>query len=167
MSKESKHVTAFRLKHQKPGEVIVVTAEGYIGEMMGSGKNTQHNGTLVVTDQRVAFIRKGLFGDVFQSIPLSKVTSVERRTNLGICSIVAHTSHDDLAFKTFDRASFDAAAVAIESGRDGGGSTAQAPAAAVGADPVQRLQQLQRMLDSGLLSQDEYNDKKAEILAGI
>ena len=60
MSKESKHVAAFRARQLKHGEQAVAWVEGYIGEMMGSGKDAQHNGALVVTDQRVAFYRKGV-----------------------------------------------------------------------------------------------------------
>ncbi|MBN1642969.1 MAG: SPFH domain-containing protein [Anaerolineae bacterium] len=37
--------------------------------------------------------------------------------------------------------------------------------AAQGADPVAKLQQLKKMLDAGLISQDEYDQKKSDILA--
>jgi membrane protease subunit (stomatin/prohibitin family) len=43
----------------------------------------------------------------------------------------------------------------------GGGQAAQAGA----ADPVAKLQQLKKMLDAGLISQDEYDQKKTDILS--
>lgn len=46
------------------GEQIVAWGEGYIGEMMGKGKDAQHNGVLSITGSRAAFYRKGLFGEV-------------------------------------------------------------------------------------------------------
>jgi len=43
----------------------------------------------------------------------------------------------------------------------GSGQAAQAPA----EDPMAKLQQLKKMLDAGLITQDEYDQKKADILA--
>jgi membrane protease subunit (stomatin/prohibitin family) len=43
----------------------------------------------------------------------------------------------------------------------GGGQAAQAAA----EDPMAKLQQLKKMLDAGLITQDEYDQKKADILA--
>ena len=103
MSKESKHVAKFREAHLKPGEKIVAWGEGYIGEMMGSGDKTQHNGALIVTGERVVFYRKGFLGEVLETIPLPRITSIERKSMMGHRTIRMHTSHDQLEFKTFEK----------------------------------------------------------------
>ncbi|WP_318464765.1 PH domain-containing protein [Photobacterium leiognathi] len=83
MTKESKHVTKFREKHLKPNESVIAWGDGYIGEMMGSGDKTQHNGVLIVTETLVAFYRKGFIGEVLETIPLKSITSIERKSTLG------------------------------------------------------------------------------------
>ncbi len=115
--KEPKHVTAFKSRHAKPTETVLAWAEGYIGELMGQGKKAQHNGVLMVTDHRVVFYRKGLFGEVIETIPLKSLTSVERLSTLGHRTLRLHTSHDALEFKTFDKDAERAVADAIEERR--------------------------------------------------
>lgn len=103
MENESKHVRIFKERHALDGEIILASAEGYIGEMMGSGKNKQHNGALIVTGGRVIFYRKGFIGEVIETMPIKSITSVERKSTLGHRVIRLHASHDDLEFKTFSK----------------------------------------------------------------
>jgi len=103
MAKENKHLAAFRERHLKGSESVVASAEGYIGEAMGQKDNAQHNGALVVTNERAAFYRKGFLGEVLETMELKKITSIERKSMLGHRSIRLHTSHDELEFKTFDK----------------------------------------------------------------
>jgi hypothetical protein len=43
--------------------------------------------------------------------------------------------------------------------------TQQAPSTPVKEDPMEQLTKLKKMLDAGLITQDEFNEKKAEILS--
>lgn len=113
----SKHVEAFKQRHIKPNEQITAFAEGYKGKVMGSGKDAQHNGALIVTDNRVVFYRKGFFGEVLETIPIKSITSIERLSMFGHRTVRLHTSHDELEFKTFDQASESQVIDAIESVR--------------------------------------------------
>ena len=99
---ETKHSKAFLASKLKQGETVVGHLEGWIGEMMGSGDKTQHNGQFILTDMRACFYRKGFLGEVFETIPLEKITSVETLSRMGYRVIRLHTSHDELAFKTFE-----------------------------------------------------------------
>jgi len=45
---------------------------------------------------------RGLFGEMFETIPLSRITSVETLSRMGYRVLRLHTSHDELAFKTFE-----------------------------------------------------------------
>jgi hypothetical protein len=166
MSAESKHVTAFRQKHLKPGEAIQAWVEGYIGEMMGTGKNTQHNGALVVTNARVAFYRKGLLGEVLEAIPLPKLTSVERKSLLGHNTLRLHTSHDDLTFKAFDKARLEVAIEAIEKGRDDT-TTASNASTLASSDPLEQIKKLGQLRDAGVLTPEEFEAKKRDLLARL
>lgn len=163
MAKESKHVVKFKASHLQSGESVVEWGCGYIGEMMGKGDSTQYNGALIVTGQRAVFYRKGFFGEVLETIPLKAITSIERKSFMGHRSIKLHTSHDALEFKTFDKDQEQALVSAIEAGR---GSPVSAQAHAE-PDAAATLKKLADLRDAGILSDDEFAAKKAELLARI
>lgn len=160
----NKHVDAFRATHLKPGEVVAAVGAGYIGEMMGSGKDRQRNGVLIVSSERVVFYRKGWLGEVIESIPLKAITSIERRSVLGHRTITLHTSHDALRFKTVDAADERALAEAIDKGR---ASTAPAPQQQPEVQGIAALRELASLRDAGVITQPDFDSKKAQILARL
>lgn len=113
----SKHVEAFKQRHIKPNEQITAFAEGYKGKAMGTGKDAQHLGALIITGERVAFYRKGFLGEIIETIPIRSITSIERQSMLGHKTIRLHTSHDALEFKTFDGTAENQVIEAIEAAR--------------------------------------------------
>ena len=98
----SKHIRFFQNTYLESGETVLATAPGWIGKMMGSGDDTQHNGELIVTTRQVVFYRKGLMGEVFESIPIKGISSIQRKSFVGCHTITFHTSHNALEFKSFD-----------------------------------------------------------------
>ncbi|NQZ24463.1 MAG: PH domain-containing protein [Colwellia sp.] len=167
MAKESKHVINFRNNHLKANEKIVAWADGYIGKTMGKGKDTQHNGSLLITNTQVAFHRKGFLGEVIETTPLKKITSVERKSTLGFRTISIHTSNDDLTFKTLvDKDKEQALIDAIEAGRETTNPIAPT-ASAVNDDPLEILKKLGELKVAGVLTEDEFQSKKSELLAKI
>lgn len=170
--RKTRHVEGFE-KKLKPGETILEFLEGWIGDMMGTGKNRQQNGSLIVTNERLVFFQNGyLFGDIFETIPLSKISSIEQKSFMGHKVITAHTAHDELKFKTFEAASMvESMNAAIERGREA--PSAQPPAAVataatpVAADPIQQLKSLAELRDSGVITAQEFEAKKAQLLAKI
>ena len=167
MAAESKHVAKFRTKHLKQGEQVVAWGEGYIGEMMGSGKKAQQNGALIVTGGRVAFYRKGFFGEVIETIPLKAITSIERKSFMGHRSIRLHTSHDALEFKSFKKEQDQALVDAIEDGRHGGAQPVAAVVAAPEGDAMAALAKLGELKAAGVLTEEEFSTKKSELLARL
>ncbi|PKF51125.1 SHOCT domain-containing protein [Enterovibrio nigricans] len=165
--KESKHVVKFKDRHLQSGESVLVWAEGYIGEMMGKGKDTQHNGVLMVTGSRVVFYRKGLLGEVLETIPLKAITSVERKSTLGHRVLRFHTSHDDLTFKTFaDKELEQRISDAVDSGRY---QTEHAKIEPQQSEPdaVEKLKKLAELKEAGVITESEFNEKKEKLLAEI
>ncbi|MCX6828192.1 MAG: PH domain-containing protein [candidate division Zixibacteria bacterium] len=165
MEEESKHVSRFREIYLKPDENIVAWGEGYIGEMMGKGDKTQHNGVLLVTDSRVVFYRKGILGEVLETIPIMKITSIERKSILGHRTIRIHTSHDDLEFKTFDKEKEQALYTALENGRER--TSDHSPSDSKQTDAFEALKKLAELKESGVITEKEFAAKKAEILSKI
>ncbi len=165
--KDNKHINTFRQSKVKPGESVEAHLEGWIGEMMGSGDKTQHNGQFILTNERVCFYRKGLLGEVFETIPLSKITSVETLSLMGYRVVRLHTSHDELAFKTFEAKSlFDAANERLEELRRRPASEPGTSAAAAESIPS-KLKELAELRDAGIVSEHEFATKKAELLSRL
>lgn len=164
MAKESKHLQAFKAKHLDGSESIIASAEGYIGEMMGKGDNAQHNGALIVTSSRLAFYRKGFLGEVLETMELNKITSIERKSTLGHRVVRLHTSHDQLEFKTFDKEAETEIVNAIEKGRSAKGDLPSASAGADQSDPFQAIERLAELKEKGILSDEEFQEKKASLL---
>jgi len=163
MSKESKHVAKYREIHLPAGETLLEWGEGYIGEVMGKGDKTQNNGVLIVTDKHVVFYRKGVFGEVLQTLPLRALTSVERKSMMGHHVLELHASHDSLKFKAFGAAVMQRLYDAIQSNRPAADSPP--PAAQPATDPTTMLYKLAELRDAGILSAEEYAAKKQEILS--
>ncbi|WP_426818042.1 SHOCT domain-containing protein [Winslowiella sp. 2C04] len=162
--KTNKHVENFKSKHLQNGEAAVAWAEGYIGRLMGQGKDKQYNGALIVTDIRVAFYRKGLLGEVIENIPLKAITSIERKSILGHRSIKMHTSHDDLEFKTCNKEGEALLIAAIEAGRHLSANPTASQTISTTADPYEQLKKLAELKAAGILSEEEFQDKKAKIM---
>jgi len=162
----SSHLRKFEQKHKKTDEIIIASADGYIGEMMGKGKNKQENGTLIVTNHRIAFYRAGIFGEVFETMPLKSITSIERKSILGHRTIVIHTSHDELRFKTFDKDNESALFEAIESTRLLNNQQ-QSTSSTAAPDAIETLRKLNDLKLTGALSDSEFEIKKAELLARL
>lgn len=168
MAKENKHVVKFREKHLKPSEKIIAFGAGYIGEMMGSGDKTQHNGALVVTDTMVYFYRKGLLGEVLENMPLKGITSIERKSTLGHHTIRLHTSHDDLSFKCVETKEVVQGLVdAIEAGRGASNSTEPSNIKQQEESAIDKIKKLAELKDAGVLTEEEFQEKKSQLLSKI
>ena len=161
MTKESKHVVKFKERHAAKDETVIAWSDGYIGEAMGSGSKAQKNGALIVTGSRVVFYRKGLLGEVLETMPLKSLTSVERKSTMGFRVIRLHASHDDLEFKTFSKEGEAAVIEAIESGR----SEKHASAPINKEDNFDKLKKLAELKEIGAITQEEFELKKAQLLA--
>lgn len=165
--REDKHVIGFKTTKLKPDEKIVGYLEGWIGDMMGKGKEAQHNGQFIVTDKRACFYRKGLLGEVFETIPLTKVTSVETLSRMGYRVLRLHTSHDELAFKTFEsKELFDKAYCKIEELRER--KSSELPASTAESTTVEsipeQIKKIAELYASGILTEDEFQTKKSQLL---
>ena len=78
----SKILEKFKANKLYEGEMVILAASGYIGKVMGSGKNTQHNGNLILTDQRLVFYSKLLLKEVYKSMPIKQISSINFSSGL-------------------------------------------------------------------------------------
>lgn len=162
--KETPHYLHFIQTKKQPDETPLLFLEGWIGEMMGNGKDTQHNGCLILTDKRAVFSRKGVFGEVFQAMPLSKMSSVETRSTMGYRVLTMHTSHDELRFKTFEAAPlFEQTYNRIEELRHQAETAVTSPARSADS-PLDMIAKLAGLRDAGVLTDEEFAAKKRDLL---
>lgn len=120
---------------------------------------------MIVTGARVAFYRKGFFGDVLETIPLRSLTSIERKSFMGHRVLRLHTSHDALEFEYLNKEAYEAVVAAVEAGRNapsGGDRKGE-----TSASPLDKLRQLGELKVAGLITEPEYEKKKAELLEQV
>jgi PH (Pleckstrin Homology) domain-containing protein len=97
----SEHIDRFKILHLKQNEKIELFVNGYIGNALGTGDDIHYDGSLIITDNRVAFFHKGEYGDVFKTVPLDGITDIRRKAFLGHRTIHISTANNALIFKTF------------------------------------------------------------------
>jgi hypothetical protein len=168
MSKQDKkHIGTFRQDKLMPEETIEAQLDGWLDKPSGQGGVIRHNGQFVLTNKQACFYSKAPFEEIFETIPLSKITSVETSSLMGYRVLRLHTAHDDLEFKTLEpKAFFDKLLAHLERLRNqpAGGSVAPAASAESITDQIKKLGELR---DAGFLTNDEFNAKKAELLARL
>ncbi len=162
--KKSTHVKVFEKTKMKPDEQILLFCEGWIGNVMGVGKNTQHNGALIITNQRVVFHRKGLTGSVFQSSKYKDISSIELKYQMGCKSIKFYTYNGSLEFKTLESANkVNQIFEKTEELRE----TQQHSSATNSNDSIELIKKLAELKESGILTPEEFDVKKSEIMSKI
>ena len=168
MSKQDKkHIGTFRQDKLMPEETIEAQLDGWLDKPSGQGGVIKHNGQFVLTNKRACFYSKAPFEEIFETIPLSKITSVETSSLMGYRVLRLHTAHDDLEFKTLEpKVLFDKLLAHLERLRNepAGGSVAPTVSAESITDQIKKLGELR---DAGFLTNDEFNAKKAELLARL
>jgi hypothetical protein len=168
MSKQDKkHIGTFRQDKLMPDETLEAQLDGWLDKPTGQGGVIKHNGQFVLTNKRACFYSKAPFEEIFETIPLSKITSVETSSLMGYRVLRLHTAHDDLEFKTLaPKPLFDKLLAHLERLRHepAGGSVAPTVSAESITDQIKKLGELR---DAGFLTNDEFNAKKAELLARL
>ena len=165
MSKEPKHVIKFRESYLKSSEDIVSWLGGLSGDIKGTGDKKPHGGVLIVTNERVVFYRKGFFGEIQESILLNDITSIDRKSMLGHHVLRIHTSHDQIQFNTFVGKEPEQQLIdAIEAGRNKSNAAPQTQVLSQ-SDPINDLKKLGELKELGVITTEEFQEKKTFLLA--
>lgn len=130
---------------------------------------TYHNGTgiLVLTDRRLLFLKDGMVSKRSEDLPLSKVSSIEWSSGMMLGKITAFVSGNKAEVtnvaKVDGKALVDDVRARIS---DAPAAPATAPAAAA-VDPVEQLKKLAELRDAGVLTSEEFEAKKADLMGRI
>jgi hypothetical protein len=161
-TKEYKDLKKFKENRLNQNETVVSWGQGYIGDLMGSGKNRQFNGVLIVTTQRVVFYSKGWISEVFEEIPLNKISSVFSKKIMSHTTLTIHTSGNDLIFKSLVPAEAEDLQSKLNALKDEKPSSKDTV-----TDPLVALEKLGALYKSGVLTEAEFQEKKQDLLKKV
>ena len=167
MSKQdNKHIGTFRRDKLMPDETLEADIKGWLDKKSDQGGLIQHNGQFVLTNKRACFYSKAPFEEIFETIPLSKITSVETSSLMGYRVLRVHTAHDDLEFKTLEpKDLFDNVVEHLERLRNEPTRDSVAPTASADFVTAQ-IKKLGELRDAWSTN-EEFDTKKAELLARL
>jgi hypothetical protein len=161
MAKHAEHFKASRLKE---GEEFVTSIEGYIGKMFGKGKDIQHNGELILTNTRVAFMAKTWLKEEFRVIPLERISSVDFSSGLMAKSITFVSNNDFIEFTTAVKVeTLNDFHAKVEDLRDK--ITPANNQSQQTVDIPAQIKKLAELKDSGIITNEEFEQKKSELLS--
>ena len=159
----------FNAKHLKQGEFVHSKVDAFFsGKMMGS--NSKRSGLAILTDSRVVAYTSGNFftGEYIASYPLTEIVSVEAEKNNGTTFLtVTANGLAGVTFQSTGQASnlMALAEIIREKMADTKKAESKAQPLQASADPLESLQKLKTMLESELITQEEYEATRNNILS--
>jgi uncharacterized OB-fold protein len=152
--------------HFEPGEEIRAAVQGtYETKIMGS--DSVRTGSLIATDRRLLFYAKKLGGYELESYPYGNISSFEQGKNMMGHNITFFASGNKVHMKWMktDRelARFTEVVRAAMRGSESPGSAVTDPAPTQ-PDVMDQLRKLGELHAAGVLTEDEFAAKKAELL---
>jgi hypothetical protein len=140
--------------------------EGETVERMTTGTYGKGTGLVVLTDRRLLFFQEGLMSKTSEDFPIDKVSSVQWSSGMVLGAIVIFASGNKAEIKNVGK---DDGKEIVDLIRHRLSAPQQpaAPAApaATAPDPYEQLRKLGDLLDAGILTQEEFEEKKASVLA--
>lgn len=141
-------------------------------ERMVTGSYGGGMGLLVMTDKRLIFLKEGIVSSTFEDFPFDKISSIQWSSGMLTGKIIIYLSGNKGEINNVEKTDGKAIADNVRSrisslaGTDStsGNESPGTTAATSSGSPMELLQQLQQMHSAGLLTDDEYSRKKAEIL---
>lgn len=134
---------------------------------LSSGMYDGANGLAVLTDRRVIFISAGVVKRRFEDFPYSKISSVQHSAGLVFGELIIFASGNKAELKNMfkDRAKEIADYIRDRISVSEGGDRAlssQPP-----DDSLEKLRKLGELRDAGVVSPEEFENKKRQLLAQI
>ncbi len=127
-------------------------------------------GLVVVTDRRIVFTEQGMMRSRLEDFPYEKISSVQTGTSVMSGKLTIFASGNKAEIKDVmpkDRVNEigDYVRTRIGSGPSAPAvETSAPPSAPAGASPMEQLKQLGELRDAGVVTPEEFEAKKAELL---
>lgn len=170
MAKQDKLVDQAKT-HLDDGEPVLGLVHGtYETKIMGS--DSVRKGLFLATERRLVFYAKKLGGYEFESFPYDKISSFEQGKNMMGHNFSFFTSGNKVTLKWISKDDDFDSFIAVTKQHLGGSTAAALPGAATqegtsSDDIMKKIRQLGDLHDAGVLTDDEFSRKKAELLARL
>lgn len=151
--------------HVWPGETV---------ERMAIGFYAGGQGLVVMTDKRLIFLKEGMISSTLEDFPFDKITSIQWSSGMLSGKILIFLSGNKGEITNVDKTDGKAMADDIRArisrlGHEPASQMPmQSPAPSVEVSklsPLELMQQLEQMKAAGFLTDEEYVNKRAEILS--
>jgi Bacterial PH domain/Short C-terminal domain/Domain of unknown function (DUF4429) len=140
--------------------------EGETVRFIAQGTYDHHQGILVLTDVRLLFLFHGIVGQSKEDFPLRLISSVQTKSGLGTGELKVFVSGNHSIISGILKSDLEPLANAVRQGMAAQHGAAAQPQAATppATDPYEALQKLASLRDAGILSSEEFEAKKQELL---
>lgn len=169
MAKEEKLVELAKAHLDHDEEVRASALGAYETKVMGN--DTVRQGVLIATQSRVVFYAKRLGGFDLESFPYKNISSFEAGKNLMGGTVSFFASSNKVTVKWIaPAASADVLVRVVRKIMEDSPDAQPAPEAVAVAAPdtaIEKIQKLAGLRDAGILTEEEFTTKKAQLLAEL
>ncbi|MER6271503.1 PH domain-containing protein [Streptomyces sp900105755] len=148
--------------------------EGETVEMLATGQYGGGAGLIAMTNLRLIFYKNGIMSPKVEDFPYGKVSSVQWQGGIMMGTLTVYTSGNRADIKNMPKDQGKALADSLrrhiaQGTAPGAPATAPAgsPAPAAGQDVASRLATLDQLRGQGLVSEQEYAQRRAQILDSL
>lgn len=142
--------------HLHDGEHVDMMTAGYYGG--GSG-------LLALTDRRLLFLRDGRMSKTVEDFTYDRITSLQWKTGMVLGTITVTVAGSSAEITNLDKTTGKEIADAARARM--GTATTTAPPSPGTDGPAERLQQLAELHTAGILTDEEYQAKRAALIAEL
>ena len=163
MASIKKHTKAAKEHLDKDEEIIAVIAGGYETKMLG--KDTTLKGIMLATSKRVVFFRKKVVGYTMEELQYNKINSIETGKKFLGNYINIITSGNVVKMKWIKEGEFDKFVNHLRQRIDKKDVSEKQSSSQL--DIPEQIKKLSELKDQGILSDEEFELKKKELLAKL
>lgn len=151
----------FAQEHLEPGEKVI---EGVFGvyETKSLGNDTVKNGIFLATDRRLFFYGKRTFGFDSESFPYTNISSIEFGKKAMGYTLSFYASGNKVNMKWIN--SGDVASLVEYVKAKMSEKNSRASGTVTKTSAVEQVKEMKELLDMGIISLDEFEVKKKELL---
>ena len=144
--------------------------EGEIVDQMTTGAYGKGTGLVVLTDRRLLFVQDGIMSNTTEDFPMDKVSSVQWSSGMVMGSVTIFASGNKSEIKNVNKDDGKEMVDKIRHRISAPASPAPPPSTTTDvlqADPMEQLKKLAELRDAGVVTPEEFETKKAELLGRL
>ncbi|WP_345377145.1 PH domain-containing protein [Frondihabitans cladoniiphilus] len=144
--------------HLWEGEVVVQLATG----TYGSG-----TGIIALTDRRLLFLKDGIMQQVSEDFPFEKISSIQWNSGLVLGKITVFVSGNKAEITNVTKQTGKAIVDAVRNRISSGSAPSEAATTSAADEIFEQISKLGALRDSGVLTAEEFDAKKTQLLARL